>query len=270
MSEQTAQATQASKEAQFGNWKDEYTKDKNNGGQKPKKEMLPFVAFDHEGKYIVRLVGKHVHFLKYFFPFKKLKKRVITHEDYADVDPAWKAGFPRQEMAAIHVIDRSDGKLKILEKNRWGIFKAFQSYMENNNINPSSLKEGPDFVIEVRWPNGNKNAADYTVTALARPSPLTKEEIEMCNAQGMDLRKFYKATPIEKIKEYWEQLSPEDRIPPVKEPKDGKGKASDKNAEKKPVDKSPTTNMAVEEELPGSPAEEKDLFADDNKEDVPF
>jgi len=244
-----------SEAAEQGSWDEDFSNEKTNSDSNnsdgPKAEWL---KFDKPGQYKIRLAGTFVKFYRWWSPFTT---RLITHLSYKDEDPAWNAGFWPRKTFAIHVIDRSDtdaehptGKLKILEKGS-SIFEAFADYKRINGINPAG-KEGPDFVIEVEWPKGNKRNANYKVTALAKASEWTPEEVAMVKTEHVDLKKMYAPSPLEKIVEAWDALPDDAKIPPKR---DGDKSV---NSEKAPAQAASTP--APQETV--SVSEDDDLFGD--------
>jgi hypothetical protein len=227
------------------------------------KKKNNWMKFDHPGEYTIRLVGKAVKFHKYFKPFGK-GTRVISHKNYKDEDPAWQAGFYPNETFAIHIIDRADGLLKIMEKGK-GLFKHFADYQRVNEINPAG-KAGPDWVIKVEWPNGDKQLAKYTATAKVKPAPFTEKEVEMIKEGLAPLKTIYQTTSLDKIKELWNALPPAAKIPPPKkEFKSENGESAATTTKVQPKIVEPVeTPAAVESEDVGD-----DLFGDGGT-DSPF
>lgn len=257
--------------------------DKKEGNPNAKKNKkfentkMEWMSFKEKGDYKVRLVGKAIHCLKYsFVPFGK--SRVITHPSYFKEDPAYLAGFYPSDTFAIHVIDRADGKLKILEKGK-PLFKAFNDYIRITGTNPAG-KEGPDFVITVDWPKDNKLKTKYTAMALPKLAPLTAEEIaviratftesdkERAKADGLEkdllfhrLQHLYKTTDIKKIKELWDALPESAKVP----------KDRDEDNAETPKTAAPKVQPKIEEpkvEEPVTGSGDK-LFDEDNGE-APF
>jgi len=249
-------------QANVGSWDSDFPPEdekKSGGGEGGgDAKRLPFMKFEKPGNYTIRLVGNHVKFRRHWAPFTD---RVITHDDYKDQDPAWQAGFYPRETFAIHVIDRADGKLKILEKGR-SLLKQFASYKIVNEINPAG-KEGPDWVITLEWPAGNKRQAKYSATAKAKAAPFTAEEVEMIKASKAPLIEIYASTPLAKIQELWDALPDEAKIPPKK---DENGNEHEDKPKAKPAASKPAK---VEETMPDSPAESDDLFGD-TEDDTSF
>jgi hypothetical protein len=92
------------------------------------------------------------------------------------------------------VIDRQDGKLKILE-GPFSIFKALRSYYENTHRNPGKAN-GADFIVKVKG-LGEKKRYDCS---FAGDNTLTQEEAKLINAHGtFKLDKIFKVTPADKI-----------------------------------------------------------------------
>lgn len=234
-----------------GSWDEDFkSKEEKEASKANNQERLSWMDFPKAGTYRVRLCGKFVKFYRWWSPFTG---RLITHLSYKDKDPAWNAGFWPRKTFAIHVIDRADGKLKILEKGNQ-IFNIFAKYQQVNGINPAG-KDGPDFEIEVVWPGGNKRQATYTVTALAKPAPWTKEEVEMIKSKFADFNKIYKASPLEDIIAAWNALPDEAKIPEERD--DNQGKRTETKTASKPV---PVNN--IKEKPPEMSESDDDLFGD--------
>jgi hypothetical protein len=249
-------------EADKGNWDDDFRPREEKAAQTDQKKT-EWMRFDGPGQYRVRLCGNYVKFYRWWSPFTT---RIITHLSWKDQDPAWKAGFWPRKTFAIHVIDRSDtddahptGKLKILEKGN-SIFSAFADYRKVNDINPAG-KDGPDFVIEVTWPDGNKRQAKYKVTAVAKPSPWSADEVAMIKEEHVPLKEIYKTTPLETIIEEWEELPDSAKTPPQRD-----GESNDPSVAQ---ETRTASAPVIEESMHAAPAnaeEEDDLFGDDSTE----
>ena len=179
-------------EAQTGNWDTDFGAD---GEKKSRYDNKATWMKMGPGKYTIRLVGKYVKFLRHGDVFGP-KTRVITHDDYRGEDPAWKAGWYPRETYAIHVIDRADGKVKLLEKGN-SIFKYFAQYKNVKGVNPAG-RDALDFIISVEWPGGDKRQAKYSVFPGA-DSTLTDAEMEMVKTNAAPLHTMYKTTPLETI-----------------------------------------------------------------------
>lgn len=188
--------------AEKANWDGNFEKPNNTG------KKAVYMKFDGPGDYQVRFLGSFVKFLRHNDPFERA--RVITHPSYKDQDPAWAAGFVPRETYAIHVLDRRDGIIKILEKGN-SIFKHLGKYKKLTNVDPSG-KTAPDFIISVEWPGGNKMQAKYTVTPMPTSSELTAGEIDNFKKNLVKLDEMYKSTSLEKIAELWANVPAERRV----------------------------------------------------------
>lgn len=219
-------------QAMKGDWDKDFVNDgkkKSYGSSNSNNRDLEFMKMDKEGTYKVRLVGSYIKFRRWWKPY-----RAITLDEWKDQDPAWKAGFYPQQRFAVNVIDRADGKLKILEKGA-SVFERFKDYKKVTGTDPNG-PEAPDFAITVEIPtdeNGqpNKLKTSYGVTSLNK-APLSAEDKKVVcktdeegnivkdeNGKPISnlypLSKIFWPTPIDKMEEMWENL-PEDKKQPPK------------------------------------------------------
>jgi len=232
------------KKADNGNWDEDFQDKKTSNGDSQSVDKSRYLSLNEAGNYVIRLVGNHVKFYRHWSPI-----RGITHYDYKKDDPAWQAGFYPSKRYAINVIDRSDGKLKILEKGSQ-IFKVFADYKGLFGKNPAG-KDGPNFNIKVEIPDGKKRLTKYTVTHLD-PAPFTAEEITYIKENIVDLTQLYKSTPLEKLQEQWDALEDDAKIPPEKD-EDSKTTSPKKEAQK---------SEPIKEVMTDAPANDDDLFGD--------
>ena len=184
---------------------------------------LEWVTFPKPGTYTFRFVGKGVKFLRHNKPFN-FKDRVITHASYAPpkkdeekdpdlVDPAWAAGFWPRSSFAMFCIDRADGKVKIMNKGK-SIFGPLKDWQDGNKSRVGG-KEAPDFRIKVERPGGDPLSTKYTVMPVGEKKPLTREEYESVKAviDSANLGSIYRAKPLADIKELWESIPDDKRVP---------------------------------------------------------
>lgn len=236
------------KQAVDGNWDNDFA-NKENKSESSDSKKLPFMKFPETGQYRIRLVGGHVKYYKHWRPIN-----AITHPDYKDEDPAWKAGFYPSRRYAIHIIDRADGQLKILDKGS-KIFEAFAAYKTVNDINPAG-KEAPDFMVLVKIPikDGKPNikASEYQVQPMAKIATLTQEEIDLYKNDKISLQDRYRSYTIDKIKELWAAVPENERVPP-----------------KKDKDKEKVTTSSTATSAPAK-VEDTDVDEPNNDNDNPF
>ncbi len=239
-----------------GNWDEDFKTDENGkrpgSTQKTDQKKAVYVKWDKSGDYRIRLVGPHVKCRKHFKPY-----RATVQDNEKDIDPAWLAGFIPQQRYAINVIDRTDGKLKILEKP-YEVFKHFANYKSLFHKDPAGM-EGPDFNVKVIIPKGddgnpNPLKTEYAVTNLP-DAPFTAEEKKMIKAEGLwPLTEIYRSTSAQKMKELWDALPEDKKIPPKKKEKPADGSTASTPAS----EKAPAT--PIEEKMVDAPANADDLF----------
>jgi len=145
--------------------------------------------------------------------------------------------------------------LKILEKGS-SIFERFANYKRINDVDPAS-KDGPEFVITVTWPGGNKRRAEYSVEARNRPAPWTKEEVAMIKKEHVTLQKLYAPTPLEKIQELWDALPDEAKIPPKRDDDEDEGSSPSPAPAPTPIKETPPKEVVPT-------TDDDDLFGDDD------
>lgn len=248
--------------AEKGNWDEDFKQDENSGQNQGKQSDRPktlYMDMTKPGKYMIRPVGPHIKCRKLFKPY-----RATLQDSDRDSDPAWGAGFFPSRRYAINVIDRADGKLKVLEKGA-SVFKHFANYKATVGKNPSDAKEGSDFVVTVTIPKGpngepNKLKTEYLVMPI-RETPLSKEEADMIRSQKLwPLTEIYKSTPLEKRQEMWNALSEEAKIAPKKTESDNE----DSGSNSRPA---PKVSQPVEETMDNAPADSDDLFEEKSNDD---
>lgn len=251
-----------------GTWEefDEQPKNEsgNSSGAQSDRPKAVYMSIDTKvpGKYVYKLrpVGAHVKYRSFFRPYKAK----LSEEDKA-TDPAWKNGWYPSKRYAINVIDRADGKLKILDKGA-SVFKGFANYKSLFGKNPADPKVGADFALTVVVPKGKDGKAnalktEYTVTHI-QETPLTPEEVAMIKAQGLwPLTKIYKPTPLEKRIDMWNSLPESAKVAPKRD--FGNASESTVATSEAKAETKPTT--PVEEKMVDAPADSNDLFEDDNQ-----
>jgi hypothetical protein len=160
--------------------------------------------------YRVRPVHLPVHFYKFFLR-KDGKLRTALCEDPKNCSvlathPELKAPNGRY---AIYVIDREDGKLKIMEAPRT-VFLPMRKRCEQVGVKPGG-KDGGDWAIEV---SGSGLKTEYSTTYLT-DTPFTDAEKKMINEEFKEdkakLAKLYKPHTEEQIEKRlfgdWENTS---------------------------------------------------------------
>lgn len=165
---------------------------------------ISFLRFASGKTYKVRPFGSCVEFYKLFIA--KGKPSVIV--DPADKDEAAKilSEHTGKEIRpsyrnAMFVIDREDGKVKILEGG-YQIFEAFGNWSTSSGIQPGSANAG-DWSITVTGDGvGGSNPRKYSPVYLG-PRPFSDEEKKMISslkaADKLKLGNYLKETPLSEV-----------------------------------------------------------------------
>jgi hypothetical protein len=169
------------------------------GGERRQIEYYKFSP----GKHRVRLLKQPFFYHQHFIP----KEDCGTDRDIPvispgpDEDPLVPLGYEPSEKCAVNVIDRKDGKVKIMRVGPT-VYNAFIGYAQEFETNPGDLKKGPDFIINVDDPGGNPRQRKYSVMP-AKVTPITKAEAESIKENGgtYDLEAIFKPTSMEKIED---------------------------------------------------------------------
>jgi len=162
-------------------------------------EMSEFLRFKTGNTYNVRPVFDPVKFFKYFHKHEgKLRTAICGKPDVCPVrDNHPELKKPSLRYAA-YVIDRADGKVKILEAPQ-SVFRPIGSSFEATGKNPGSGKDGSDWQVKVTGVGLNTT---YEV-AFAGQTPLTAEERaalkEALDGDKQKLQKLYKVDTPEEI-----------------------------------------------------------------------
>lgn len=157
----------------------------------------------NEGTYRVRPIGSPVAFSKYVVNHNGSWRSAIP-EDGDDNPIAQKHDVPLTNRYAIHVFDRQDGKIKVMEAGVT-VFSEFKNYYEHTSRSPGG-KSGAEFIINVTGRNKKKR---YD-TKFADKSDLSAEEVDHikeyisavgCNTLKEHLLRLFKSTSNAEIEE---------------------------------------------------------------------
>ena len=149
-----------------------------------------------------RPIGKAVRFYKTFVNKKPLLVD-LEHKAAAEkiLTDLTNSEVKLQNRFAMFVIDREDGKVKILEGN-YKMMEAFANWSSVNGVAPGA-KEGGDWSISVTGSGfGGPNPRRYQ-TGFMRPSVVTGEELEMLKdlKEKLNLEEIFIAVPLDKLAE---------------------------------------------------------------------
>lgn len=163
--------------SEYVQW-DDLPKNQNNnsGGGDGDDRRVPYLRLKSGNTYKVRPIYFPVMFHKYFHTPPGGKLRTAICADPATCPVKARHGSELKENQpslryASYVIDRSDGKVKILE-GAPSIFRPLGSHMEATGRNPGGTKDGSDWQIKV---TGTGKMTRYEVTMLDI-TPLSPEE----------------------------------------------------------------------------------------------
>lgn len=162
-------------------------------------EKSEFLKLKTGNKYQIRPVFDPVKFFKYFHKHEgRLRTAICDKPDVCPVrDKHPELKKPSMRYAA-YVIDRADGKVKILEAPQ-SVFRPIGSTFESTGKNPGSGKDGSDFQVKVTGVGLNTK---YDV-AWAGSTPLTADERasikEALDGDVKRLQKLYKVDTPEEI-----------------------------------------------------------------------
>jgi hypothetical protein len=171
-------------------WTSISNKDKSNSNG------VAYLKLEAGKSYRIRPVGKPYRIFQYFIERNEAQgggfARAYT-EDAENCVVFKKTGEKARERFAVNVIDRSDGKLKVLE-GAVTIFKQMAVWSKSTGLDPGT-KDGGDFAISVECPGNVKKNTRYNCQFLG-PVAFSKEETEMIKKQGLyKLDEIYKPTP---------------------------------------------------------------------------
>jgi len=151
------------------------------------------LKFEAGKKYNVRPLGSPVVFYKYTVKTGGTFKTAIC-EDPRSCPVMKNHEIRPSERYAINVIDRLDGKIKIME-GPGSLFLPFKAYFDCTGINAGKEK-GCDFNITVK---GEGKDRRYT-SIPTNQNVLTPEEKQLIKTQGLyKLEQIFKATPSAEI-----------------------------------------------------------------------
>lgn len=150
--------------------------------------------------YRFRPVGKPCTFYSYYVSDANDPKkfnRALT-EDPQNCVIRSKYNTEPKTRYAVNVIDRADGKLKIMEAPPT-VFDQIKSWAKASGKNPGT-KDGADFMVSVTVPSsGDRKRTEYKTTCIG-PVPFTEDEMAMLKKKGLfDLEKEFAPTPQDQI-----------------------------------------------------------------------
>lgn len=160
-----------------------------------------FMKLKPDSKNKFRPLGDPVVFYRYYVPSPDGKITSAITDDPEACVVTHKHGIQPRKRAAVNVIDKQDGKLKILEC-AYSVFADMKTMWEGEGESPGG-QDGGEFGVKVDIPNGNKKQTKYKVMCYGA-CPVTPEEKKMIKDTGpegklFNLEKEFTATPEDEI-----------------------------------------------------------------------
>jgi hypothetical protein len=205
------------------NLPDEWSQFTGSGSQPTKddKQTGLFMRLERRDKpYVVRLVSSPEPFRQHWQAFKPLQARPVISPVFEiadkDKDAAWNlGGWVPTKKYAILVIDREDGRLKIMQGGEqiFGEIKKYIDTQKKRERDPNPIgPNAPDWVITVGVKDGQTH---YDCSPdMGGPKPLTPEETKLVSGFNADWRGFFKKTSPEELLAMWEKLPEDKRLNP--------------------------------------------------------
>jgi hypothetical protein len=155
-----------------------------------------FLKLEAGKSYMIRPVHKPHVFYKYFIEKPSGGSSQALTDSPDDCIIKKKYGEQAKMRFAVNVIDRADGKLKVME-GPISILKQFAEWANMTGKDPGS-KDGGEFAIRVDCPGGVKKNTKYML-GFINYTPFTADEKTMIKDSMYDLAAIYKPTPQNEI-----------------------------------------------------------------------
>lgn len=167
---------------------------------------ISFMRFESGKTYRVRPIGNCVGYYKFFIA--KGKPSLVFGPKEKDAAAKLLSEHSGQEMRPTHryamfVIDREDGRIKILEGGPQ-IYDAFGSWTKGSGLKPGSLKAGDWQIVVTGEGAGGSNPRRYSSVYLS-PTVFSNDERKMIEDLRSDdklkLSNFLIETPLDQVLE---------------------------------------------------------------------
>lgn len=171
------------------------------GNEAGSSDRLDYLRLESGHTFRIRPVFRPIKFYKYFYKNSgRLRTAVCEDPDVCPVRDKFPDLPKAGQRYACYVLDRADGKLKIIEAPQT-VFRPMGNHAGATGKNPGGGKEGSDWLIKV---SGSGLKTKYDVTFLDI-TPLTSKEVEYIKESvGGDqesLKKIYAVDTPEKIEQ---------------------------------------------------------------------
>lgn len=167
---------------------------------------VPFMKFESDKSYMVRPLGEAVRFYKFFIGKGKPSIIVGSQDKEAAAKLlSEKSGEEKKpsERYAMFVIDRADGRIKVMEAG-YQVFEKFSIWAKAAQISPGS-SAGGDWQIKVTGEGvGGANPRKYIPVFISN-KPFSEDEKTMIKKmkaeKKLQLSDIFKETPLNEILE---------------------------------------------------------------------
>jgi hypothetical protein len=158
--------------AKFVDWKDSTGGGEGSGGGGGQ-----FLKLQGGNTYTIRLVGKPIRYMQHWEPVI-CRSPGVDEKTKQVIDPLMIQGYQPKPRYAIWVFHREDGnKFKVMDYP--GVLQdQFKDWACTNNVDPGR-EQGPDWVIKLEVPGGDKRRTRYKSTPKQAGAPFTEEEMKL-------------------------------------------------------------------------------------------
>ena len=158
----------------FVNWEDATAEAKSERGGDTFLKLVP------GNKYRIRLISKPVRYMQHWEPVI-CRSPGVDPESKQVIDPLMLLGYKPKKRFAIWVLDREDGnKIKLMDFPQQ-LLDCFSEWKAMYNNEEPGGKNGPDFVIKLELPGGDRRRTKYKAVALEGRTPFTDDELKRIN-----------------------------------------------------------------------------------------
>jgi hypothetical protein len=136
-----------------------------------------FLKLQGGNTYTIRLVGKPIRYMQHWEPVI-CRSPGVDEKTKQVIDPLMIQGYQPKPRYAIWVFHREDGnKFKVMDYP--GVLQdQFKDWACTNNVDPGR-EQGPDWVIKLEVPGGDKRRTRYKSTPKQAAAPFTDEEMKL-------------------------------------------------------------------------------------------
>jgi len=156
--------------AKFVGWTDSTSGDRGDGGGGQ------FLKLQGGNSYTIRLAGKPIRYMQHWEPVI-CRSPGVDEKTKQVIDPLMVQGYQPKPRYAIWVFHREDqNKFKVMDFPGV-LMDKFKEWAVTNSIDPGR-EQGPEWVVKLDVPGGDKRRTKYSATAKMNSAPFTDEEMK--------------------------------------------------------------------------------------------